>query len=96
VVTIRRDTAPGAAKMARRWYARTVGFCRLKWKLAATKRAYRRARRNTLQTEMRVQLLRRWYVDGIEAIQTAHEEFMKASKRYEAALKAYRNYLADF
>jgi hypothetical protein len=96
VITIRRDTAPGAAKIARRWYARTVGFCRLKWKIAVTKRAYRRARRKRLRTEIRLQLLLRSYADAVGAIQTAHKEFIEASKRYEAALKAYLDHLADF
>jgi hypothetical protein len=96
VITIRRDTAPGAAKIARRCYARTVGFCRLKWKIAVTKRAYRRARRKRLRAEIRLQLLLRSYADAVGAIQTAHKEFIEASKRYEAALKAYLDHLADF
>lgn len=96
VITIRRDTAPAAAKIAGSSYARIVGLCRAKWKLAVTKHGYRRARRKRLQTEIRLQFLLRWYVDGVQAIQTAREEFIEASQRYEAALNAYCDYLAEF
>jgi hypothetical protein len=70
--------------------ARTVGFCRLKWKIAVTKRAYRRARRKRLQTEIRLQLLRRWHVD----VGDPDRSWGVYSKRCEAELKAYRDYLA--
>ena len=89
------DNAPGAAVTTYGLYDEAKGLNDLPGELVAARAAYQLARGERRQIEGRFQQLPTPDNEALLAIQSAHQAFKEAAKRYEAALIAFLLLLGD-
>jgi hypothetical protein len=93
--TAREDNAPVAAATAYGLYDEAGGANDLPAELIAARGAYQLARGERRRIEGRFQHLPTPDNEALLVIQSAHQAFKEAAKRYEAALIAFLLFLGD-